>query len=108
MSEPAPVGLGTERDAAPYFAGRHTELAALSKRLDHLCRTGDPRGGIALVVGVPGAGKTQLGRKFPRDAMRRDGNADVRCMETDIDMLEGRRALGARSSCGCNSANGGA
>ena len=88
MSKPAPVGLGTERDAPPYFAGRHDELAALNKRLDHLCRTGDPRGGIALVVGVPGAGKTQLGRKFSQDAMQRSGNLDVRCMETDIDMLE--------------------
>lgn len=88
MSKPAPVGLGTERDAPPYFAGRHDELAALNKRLDHLCRTGDPSGGIALVVGVPGAGKTQLGRKFSQDAAQRGGALDVRCMETDVDMLE--------------------
>ena len=36
-------------------------MSALKKRLARLCETGDPRGGMSLVMGVPGVGKTQLG-----------------------------------------------
>ena len=59
-----PAKLRSEREPPPYFAGRAKELAALRKRLDDLCETGDPSGGMALIIGVPGVGKTQLGRKF--------------------------------------------
>ena len=56
--------LGTERDRSPYFAGRKAELALLRKRLDRVATTRDARGGISLVTGVPGAGKTELAAKF--------------------------------------------
>ena len=70
-TRPPPATLGTQRDALPYFAGRRSELATLNARLDRLCETGDPSGGISLVVGVPGVGKTHLARKFAEDATRR-------------------------------------
>ena len=62
VNSPA-ASLGTQRDL-PCFAGRKAELAALTERLERLWATGDPRGGMSLVTGVPGVGKTQLGRKF--------------------------------------------
>lgn len=52
--------LRSQRGRPPHFAGRTEELAALNKRLDDLCETGDPSEGMSLVVGVPGVGKTQL------------------------------------------------
>lgn len=54
---PRPVELGTARDELPYFAGRTEELSRLDKRLDRLCRTGDPTGGMSLIVGVPGVSR---------------------------------------------------
>ena len=54
--------LRSQREPPRYFAGRARELGALNGRLDDLCETGDPTGGMALVVGVPGVGKTQLVR----------------------------------------------
>ena len=56
--------LGTERDRSPHFAGRKAELALLRRRLDRVAATRDARGGISLVTGVPGAGKTELATKF--------------------------------------------
>ena len=102
----APVELGTERDPPPYFAGRREELAALNKRLRHLCGTGDPSGGMALIVGVPGAGKTQLGRKFAEDAVQEKGNLHVHRLVTNTTMLKSgidlfmaiARALGAEQA----------
>ena len=49
---------------SPHFAGRKAELALLRKRLDRVTATRDARGGISLVAGVPGAGKTELAAKF--------------------------------------------
>ena len=63
--------LGTQREPLPYFAGRGGELAALGERLDRLCETGDPSGGMSLIVGVPGVGKTHLGMKFAEEATQR-------------------------------------
>ena len=83
-----PAKLRSEREPPPYFAGRAKELAALRKRLDDLCETGDPSGGMALIVGVPGVGKTQLGRKFAEDAVRRETALDIRRLATDTSMLE--------------------
>ena len=59
----------------------------MNKRLDDLRETGDPTGGMALIVGVPGAGKTQLGRKFAEDAVAR-GASNVRHLAVDTTMLE--------------------
>ena len=47
-----------------YFAGRRAELAALQEDVSRLCKTGDPSNGLQLVTGVPGMGKSQLGREF--------------------------------------------
>ena len=78
MSNPQPSAqLGTQRDPLPYFAGRRKELAALSERLDRLCETRDPSGGMSLIVGVPGVGKTHLGMRFAEQAMRHTKPAQV-------------------------------
>ena len=69
--------LGTQRDPLPYFAGRRKELAALNERLDRLCETRDPSGGMSLIVGVPGVGKTHLGMRFAEQAVRRTELAQV-------------------------------
>ena len=82
-----PAKLRSQREPPPYFAGRAKELAALNKRLDDLRETGDPTGGMALIVGVPGVGKTQLGRKFAEDAVER-GASNVRHLAVDTTMLE--------------------
>ena len=85
--------LRSPREPPPYFAGRATELAALNKRLDDLRETGDPTGGMALIVGVPGAGKTQLGRKFAEEAVARDAShlrhlaVDTTMLEDDVDLF---------------------
>ena len=80
--------LRSEREPPPHFAGRTQELAALRRRLDDLCETGDASGGMALIVGVPGIGKTQLGRKFAEDAVAGEAALDIRHLATDTSMLE--------------------
>ena len=80
--------LRSEREPPPHFAGRAKELAALRRRLYDLCETGDASGGMALIVGVPGIGKTQLGRKFAEDAVAREAALDIRRLATDTSMLE--------------------
>lgn len=56
-----------ERMPPLYFAGRQAELAAFRGALGELCETRNPSGGIALTVGPPGSGKTQLAVKFAKD-----------------------------------------
>ena len=80
--------LRSEREPLPYFAGRTVELGALNRRLDSLCETGEPIGGIALVVGVPGVGKTQLARKFAHEALRRGGTRRVFWLELNTGTLK--------------------
>ena len=80
--------LRSEREPPPHFAGRAKELAALRRRLDDLCETGDASGGMALIVGVPGIGKTQLGRKFAEQAVAGADGLDIRRFATDTSMLE--------------------
>ena len=80
--------LGTERDPPPYFAGRREQLAALNKRLRRLCETGDAIGGMALIVGVPGAGKTQLGWKFAADAVQTKASLDIQSLAASTTMLK--------------------
>ena len=76
MSNPNPqVELGTPRDAPPYFAGRNAELAALNRRIDALCTSGNAEAGMSLITGVQGVGKTHLGLKFARGATQREGPA---------------------------------
>ena len=73
--------LPGERGRPFHFAGRAEELSTLHERLDILCKTRDPGEGMALVTGVPGIGKTQLGRKFVDEARRRDDAVDVRVLD---------------------------
>lgn len=63
MNDQAPA-FGTARDAPPYFAGRRKELEALRDRLRYIRETSDPRGGMVLIDGVQGVGKTQLLAQF--------------------------------------------
>ena len=81
-------GFGTHRDQLPYFAGRKAELSALKKRLVRLCETGDPRGGMSLIMGVPGVGKTQLGLRFAQDAVMSSRTPKVRHLALSTSMLE--------------------
>ena len=87
-NNPPPAELGTHRDELPYFAGRKTELSALNKRLGRLCSTGDPRGGMSLIMGVPGVGKTQLGLTFAKDAMMNGSAPKVRHLALNTSILE--------------------
>lgn len=61
----------TSRDEPYHFAGRREELAVLHGRLDEVIEAGESLGGVALVTGVPGVGKTQLGRRFAKEAQAR-------------------------------------
>ena len=87
-NNPPPAELGTHRDELPYFAGRKTELSALNKRLGRLCSTGDPRGGMSLIMGVPGVGKTQLGLTFAKDAATSRSAPKVRHLALNTSILE--------------------
>ena len=59
--------LPDERQPPLYFAGRTNELDILKSELDALCVTGRAPGGLHLVTGVPGVGKTQLATKYMND-----------------------------------------
>ena len=61
----------TSRDEPYHFAGRREELAVLHGRLDEVIDAGESLGGVALMTGVPGVGKTQLGRRFAKEAQAR-------------------------------------
>ena len=88
VKEAGHAKLRSQREPPPYFAGRVKELAALRERLDDLCETGDPTGGVALIVGVPGVGKTQLARKFAEEATRREGPRRIFRMELNTRTLK--------------------
>ena len=77
----------SEREPPPHFAGRKGELAALNRRLDDMLRL-ESSGGLALITGVPGAGKTQLGRKFAEMVARRKG-VDANCLVIEPELLAG-------------------
>lgn len=66
--------LGSERDRPPHFAGRKRELRELARRLDYIRATSDPSGGMALIDGVQGSGKTQLLAEFVARAKAADAN----------------------------------
>ena len=52
--------------------------------LDYLPQTGDPSGGIVLITGVPGIGKTQLARRFTEDARGRHKGVVSCAVETSV------------------------
>lgn len=76
----------TSRDEPYHFAGRRAELAVLHKRLDEVIETGESLGGMALVTGVPGIGKTQLCRRFGKEAQSRS-DATVKHLAISAGML---------------------
>lgn len=76
--------LGSARLPPPHFAGRKPELALLNQGLDYLLQTGDPSGGIVLITGVPGIGKTQLARRFTDDAKERHKGVVSCVVETSV------------------------
>lgn len=82
-----PPLLGDQRDPPPYFAGRQAEFAALYKRLDYLCAAGDAAGGMSLIIGVPGVGKTQLAREFTKRAEHRECGRSVYRLHVDTESL---------------------
>ena len=49
---------------------------------------GCANGGMALILGVPGIGKTRLGRKFAEKAVAGANGLDIRRFATDTSMLE--------------------
>ena len=89
MDAPSEPGIGDERDPPPHFAGRKEELGWLQERLDRVCRDGAASGGLNLVVGVPGAGKTHLAMEFAKriEAARRTDGIKVAAKLTDTSML---------------------
>ena len=76
----------TSRDEPYHFAGRREELAVLHERLDEVTETSESLGGMALVTGVPGVGKTQLGRRFGKEAQLRS-DATVKHLAISAGML---------------------
>lgn len=66
--------LGLERNRPPHFAGRVHELQVLHDYLAYIRRTDDPTGGMVLIDGVQGVGKTQLVAEFVRRAKEADAN----------------------------------
>ena len=71
------LSFGTARDAPAYFAGRRKELETLRKRLRYIRETSDPRGGMVLIDGVQGVGKTQLVAQFAAEAAEGDHRTAV-------------------------------
>ena len=69
-----------DRDPLPHFAGRTEEMTELGERLEDVL-LGNTTGGIQLITGVPGVGKSQLGRMFATAARDR-GN--IRCEWVDV------------------------
>lgn len=68
------AALGSERNRPLHFAGRRAELCKLAGYLAYIREHNDPSGGMVLVSGVQGIGKTQLLSEFVRRAMRSDAS----------------------------------
>ena len=62
--EDAPPALPTARQPPLHFAGRKRELADFAAMFADVRRLGRPPGGLVLVDGVQGVGKTQLVKHF--------------------------------------------
>ena len=98
--------IPNDREPLPYFAGRADELSALEGRLDKVL-AGSATGGIALITGVPGVGKSELGRQFVKRAMTRKSKpvichlpADVSLLPSDLGMFKEISATLGRSEVG--------
>ena len=51
-----------------------------------MLRLGSSDGGLALITGVPGAGKSQLGRKFAEELQQRE-DVDAKCLVVEPELL---------------------
>ena len=61
------ASLGSERDDPLYFAGRREELSILDERVEYLLNHPDrTKGGLVLIDGIQGIGKTQLAHELAR------------------------------------------
>ena len=69
-----------DRAPLPHFAGRIEEMAELGEQLDNVL-LGNTTSGIQLITGVPGAGKSQLGRMFANAARER---RNIRCVWVNV------------------------
>lgn len=91
--------LPDERQPPLYFAGRTHDLGTLSAELEVLCATGQAPGGLQLVTGLPGVGKTQLAVKHIGNVSgRRIGGVEVRALALDPAGLSSTTSL-FRSIC---------
>ena len=84
--------LGLERNRPLHFAGRAHELRVLNDYLAYIRSTNDATGGMILVDGVQGVGKTQLLAEFVRRAKQSDPNIHHLPLVT-ADIPEHPRAL---------------
>jgi DNA-binding SARP family transcriptional activator len=77
---PSPVASGDQQGAIPML-GRQLEMEVLSQALSHVW---DAKGGVALIVGETGVGKTRLTEELADAAHRRGGRVLVgRCYEME-------------------------
>ena len=77
--------LRSERNAPRHFAGRRKELDTLWRRVEYLLRHPDDTvGGMALIDGVQGIGKTQLALEFARQACKRPGVCHLAITTRDL------------------------
>lgn len=76
------IDMPGERGMALYFAGRKPELSELHRRLRSSSTPPGLVEGLALITGIPGIGKTQLGLEFARQA-RQDWQSVVFDVGTD-------------------------
>ena len=98
---------GSERNEPLHFAGRRKELSALRKRVAYLLgRPNDTAGGMVLIDGTQGIGKTQLALEFARRMCADDPRVHhvaktTQWLATDPDRLVGEltRPLPARAQC---------
>ena len=84
--------LGGERNAPPHFAGRSEELSQLAGYAEYVFRNADPSGGIVLIDGVPGSGKTQLLRRFVEQQQASDRSV-LALAVTTADIPEDAKSL---------------
>lgn len=84
--------MGAERNAPPHFAGRSDELRQLAGYAEYVFRNSDPSGGIVLIDGVPGSGKTQLMRRFV-ERQQAGGNGVLALSVTTADIPEDAKSL---------------
>lgn len=91
--------LPDERQPPLYFAGRTRDLGALSAELAALCATAQAPGGLQLVTGLPGVGKTQLAMKYIGNVSGTQiGGMEVRALALDPAGLSSTTSL-FRSIC---------